>query len=395
MKQRVIRLSRPGAFGCAIAVLAIAVGAVPGHAQDAPFDHFRSRFPLVGAHERVDCERCHAGGVFRGTPTRCAICHDLGVGRADTGRDVQHIRTTNDCDSCHLLSAWVPSRVDHDSVLGDCSACHDGRTAIGRPPGHPPSSNRCLECHNTISWLGARFDHAGITSGCASCHDGLSATGKHPGHPPSSNLCEDCHNTSSWAAARFDHTGITSGCASCHNGVDAAGKSPTHISSTNVCEACHRPADWTLVNFDHDQVQGSCNTCHNGAVATGKPSGHFQTAMQCDMCHRQTAWLPEIFSHMSPAYPGDHRGSVTCQSCHTTNSETVMWRFTAYQPDCAGCHAGDYEPDSHKKVDSPKLLYTVGELSDCSGACHMYTDSTFTTIEKARSGEHRPSDSDF
>jgi len=379
----------------ALAAVCITLWATPGLAQDEAFDHFRSRFPLVGAHERVDCEQCHSGGVFRGTPTRCAVCHDVGAGLADTGKDVQHIRTTNDCDSCHLLSAWAPSRVDHDSVLGDCSFCHNGQTAGGRPPGHPPSSNRCEECHNTVSWFGARFDHAGIVSGCVSCHDGVTATGKHPGHPPSSNLCEDCHTTLNWDATRFDHAGITANCASCHNGIDATGKSPTHISTTNVCEACHRPGSWTFITFDHAQVLGSCNSCHDGATATGKPPGHFQTALQCDTCHRQNAWLPLMFTHMSPTYPGDHRGPPPCQACHTGNSETIAWPFAAYQPDCAGCHASDYKADSHKKVDSPAIFYTVSELRDCTGACHQFTDGTFTTIEKARPGEHRPGDSEW
>jgi len=80
---------------------------------------------------------------------------------------------------------------------------------------------------------------------------------------------------------------------------------------------------------------------------------------------------------------------VTCNSCHTTNNEIINWPFAAYQPDCAGCHANDFKPDSHKKVESPTILYTVGELRDCTGACHMYTDSTFTTIQEARTGQHR------
>ena len=344
---------RSGRRGCArrraLAGVLLALCGTPASAQDVPFDHFRSRFPLAGAHERVDCERCHGGGVFLGTPTRCETCHAVGSGRADTGKDVGHIRSTDDCDSCHLMNAWAPSRVDHDSVLGDCSTCHDGRTAEGRPPGHPPSSNRCEECHGTISWASARFDHSGITSGCASCHDGIGATGKPPSHPPSSNLCEDCHSTLSWAGARFDHSGITSGCASCHNGIDATGMSP----------------------------------------------GHFQTAQGCETCHRYPSWLPSTFRHMSPTYPGDHRGPPPCQACHTGNSETVAWPQPAYQPDCAACHANDFDPGPHKKVDSPRIDYTVSELRDCSGACHEYTDATFTTIRNARPGEHRPGDGAF
>jgi hypothetical protein len=37
------------------------------------------------------------------------------------------------------------------------------------------------------------------------------------------------------------------------------------------------------------------------------------------------------------------------------------------------------------------VRYTVGELRDCTGSCHVYTDATLTTIRERRSGEHRVS----
>ena len=73
----------------------------------------------------------------------------------------------------------------------------------------------------------------------------------------------------------------------------------------------------------------------------------------------------------------------------------VTWSSPAYQPDCAGCHARDFKPGPHKKVDSPRILYTVSELRDCTGACHRYRDSSFQEIEKRRSGEHRVNGGDF
>ncbi|NQZ11164.1 MAG: hypothetical protein HRT35_28765, partial [Algicola sp.] len=99
------------------------------------------------------------------------------------------------------------------------------------------------------------------------------------------------------------------------------------------------------------------------------------------------------YSHTG-SYPGDHRENLECKDCHTTNSEVIPWRFP-YAPSCAGCHANEYEADEHKKTKNPRIYYTVSELSDCSGACHEYTDSTFTTIKKTRYGEHKVSDGDF
>ena len=79
-----------------------------------------------------------------------------------------------------------------------------------------------------------------------------------------------------------------------------------------------------------------------------------------------------------------------CVDCHQGNSEAVTWSSPAYRPDCAGCHANNYKQEAHKKTEVPRTItYTVGELRDCTGSCHLYTDDTFTTIKDARSGEHR------
>ncbi len=48
----------------------------------------------------------------------------------------------------------------------------------------------------------------------------------------------------------------------------------------------------------------------------------------------------------------------------------------------------DYESGPHTKYGNVK--YTVSELRNCSGACHIYTDSTLTTISRSRPGpQHR------
>jgi hypothetical protein len=192
-----------------------------------------------------------------------------------------------------------------------------------------------------------------------------------------------------WSPARFDHTGISGNCFSCHNGSLATGKIPSHPPTSNNCEDCHVTTVWSQVRFDHAQVTGTCGSCHNGVTATGKGTNHFVTTVECDACHTTSAWTPvRRYSHSSPNYPGDHAVNPPCRSCHGANSQAVTWRFSAYRPDCAGCHANDFEPGEHRKV-RDGANYTAGELRDCSGACHVYTDSSLTTIESRRSGEHR------
>jgi len=148
--------------------------------------------------------------------------------------------------------------------------------------------------------------------------------------------------------------------------------------------------------FDHGAVIGSCATCHDGQTATGKPATHFVTNLGCDDCHVTTRWTTVNFSHGSGAYPGDHRSSVGCLDCHTSNAQQVPWPFGSFRPDRAGCHAGDFESGPHKKYEKPvEAKYTVSELRDCSGSCHYYTDDTMTTVKERRSSEHRTSGGGF
>jgi hypothetical protein len=168
----------------------------------------------------------------------------------------------------------------------------------------------------------------------------------------------------------------------------------THPSTDNVCDACHSTIAFKpVVVVDHAHVLGSCSGCHDGIKATGKGTKHFVTTRECDYCHTTNLWAPSTFVHSSPNYPGNHRANLACTACHKTNAEVVAWPFPAYQGDCAGCHSNSYRAGSHKKTESPTTInYTVDELRDCAGACHEYTNNTFTTIKTARNAHHRVSD---
>jgi hypothetical protein len=150
-------------------------------------------------------------------------------------------------------------------------------------------------------------------------------------------------------------------------------------------------------SFSHTGIApGTCSTCHNGTTATGKSGSHFVTTRSCDACHSTTAWTPTLkYSHTTPYYR-QHNSGVLCANCHTSNNEIIAWKYGTYKPDCAGCHANRFKADSHKKTETPTtVLYTVGELKDCAGSCHLYTNNTFTTIKTNRSGHHRSTDGGF
>jgi len=188
----------------------------------------------------------------------------------------------------------------------------------------------------------------------------------------------------------MNHAGIIGNCASCHNGRAATGKPTNHAITNASCETCHKStATFEGARFDHTSVTATCASCHNGTVSEGKAARHFVTALPCESCHRTVSWISLSYRHTSPAYV-NHGPGLSCTSCHATNAQTVAWKFPAFRPDCAGCHADRYRPQSHAKFMRPvTVYYTIAELRNCTGACHIFTDNTQRTILTRRFGVHR------
>jgi len=100
------------------------------------------------------------------------------------------------------------------------------------------------------------------------------------------------------------------------------------------------------------------------------------------------------YVHTSGSYPGQHRAALTCANCHTGGSELIPWQ-AGLKGSCGGCHAAAFKPALHPKTTSG-VKYTVNELSDCTGACHVYSDATQGTIVKSVPGNyHKVSDAAF
>jgi hypothetical protein len=281
-----------------------------------------------------------------GTP--CVSCHTSAGG---SGKPPTHIATTDTCQSCHTTLAWLPVRtVDHTQVRGTCASCHNGVIALGRPSSHLPTSAGCDSCHTTNAWMPARFDHASVAPHtCSTCHNSVQAIGMPRTHIPTTQQCDVCHGTLAWKPARIDHSGFTSGCASCHNNGGAVGLSPGHMITRLDCATCHSYPDWSLIRFHHT----------------------------------------------SAAYPGAHRAALSCTSCHTSNTDQVPWPSAANPGTCGGCHAKDFKPAAHPRT-IKGVTYTASELANCSGACHVYSDTTQSTITRSLPGpHHRVSDATF
>jgi hypothetical protein len=128
---------------------------------DWTFDHAKSAFPLTGAHKSLDCQKCHAGGVFKGTPTVCASCHT---------RPASHNGVfTGACSACHTTGAWLPAGyngphpfpMNHGGAGSKCATCHP--TSL--------TSYTCAKCHSDASMTSRHRGVGGFSlTSCTKCH---------------------------------------------------------------------------------------------------------------------------------------------------------------------------------------------------------------------------------
>jgi nitrate/TMAO reductase-like tetraheme cytochrome c subunit len=225
--------------------------------RPAKFDHDQTRFPLTGAHTRVDCARCHVGGRYTGTPTDCYSCHQADYSRA-TNPNHQASGFPTQCQSCHSTTAWKPASFDHGKTRFPLTGAH---TTVD-----------CTRCH-----AGGRY--AGTPTDCYSCHQGDYSRTTNPNHQAAGFpvQCQSCHTTSAWRPASFDHDGryfpIYSGkhrgqwssCGDCH-------VNPGNYKAFE-CIFCHAHSNKAKVDGDHKGEKGyvyassACYQCHRNGRA--------------------------------------------------------------------------------------------------------------------------------
>jgi hypothetical protein len=132
--------------------------------DNATFDHLRSNFPLTGAHQAIDCEKCHQNGIFKGTPSTCVNCH------ADPAFHAGLFGT--DCASCHSTTAWQPATfngqhsfpLNHgESGTVSCVTCHPSAF----------TTYTCYGCHeHSESGIRSKHLEESISNfqDCMECH---------------------------------------------------------------------------------------------------------------------------------------------------------------------------------------------------------------------------------
>jgi hypothetical protein len=373
------------------------------------FNH-DAHWPLTGQHVSQTCASCHAGGVFAGTATECAGCHqDDYDGTVDPDHGALKLPTT--CVACHGTAAWEPAEFGgHDAIwpiegkhVGlACESCH--------ADGYTDTPATCVGCHQPDYLAAKTPEHAAA------------------GYP---TTCETCHAETGWAPSTFNHdahwplTGqhVSQTCASCHAGGVFAGTAtecagchqddydgtvePDHgaLKLPNTCEKCHATAGWAPASFDdHATVwpllgkhaAASCESCHaagyagtptacNGChqpdyVAAAAPehklAGYPTT---CETCHAETGWKPSTFNHATK-WPllGDH-AVATCASCHAGAV------FAGTPKACVGCHQDDYDgavdPD-HVALAMPKTCEVCHDNTDWSPADFSGHDTLWPLLGK-------------
>jgi hypothetical protein len=293
--------------------------------------HNRTRFPLLAAHARLDCEACHRGQQpqqYVGTPTECVSCH---LRDYEATRDPDHtrLRLSRECSQCHSIAstsweggvfsgsfphpATFPLRAAHAALSCDrchaggftgtsreCVSCHRADFDGARDPDHRSGafSTRCQDCHNDTGWEPATFDHAVA---------GFALTGAH-GRVD----CASCH-----AGGRFQ--GTPSDCVACHRDDYDRATNPNHRASAfpTGCAACHSTNDWRPATFDHGRFfplardhSVSCGTCHVNA-------SNFRD-FQCLSCHDHNR---EEMDDEHRRVNGYRYESRACYSCHPRGVE--------------------------------------------------------------------------
>jgi len=276
----------------------------------ATFDHDRTRYPLRGAHVKVECGRCHeeqrGGWGPKPAFAACGDCHaDAHAGTATRAGNVV------DCAACHEVRGFVPSTFgveDHAASSFPLTGKHE--------------ATPCSKCHartDSPAAGSARVDLRPSATACTSCHE--PAHGTQFAEASHGGACDVCHGTAGWrpvsygtrehATTGFSLTGAHAAarCESCHH-VERAGL-PTFAATID-----HGTAPWVFRG-----VERMCVECHVD-VHRGRygASGDAAGLGPCESCHDTRAFRPstigiDAHDEYGFALQGDHR-VTPCVFCH-------------------------------------------------------------------------------
>ena len=323
--------------------------------KKSPFDHNKSRFPLMGKHAKVECKSCHLTPAFKDASTDCHSCHK---------KDDKHTGAYGEkCEQCHGENDWKTIVFDHD--------LHSTYPLRGRH-----ITTKCESCHK-----GSLYKDKTPTD-CNACHK---KDDKHKGQ--FSEKCEHCHTERDWKVLLFEHDHDTqyplkgkhrtTKCESCHTGQLYKAKTPTDCNACHKkddihkgrfneqCQRCHTERNWKGLLFDHDRdtaypLLGKhrialCERCHTGQLYKEKtPTACYschkaedihrrRLGTECQDCHNIRDWKLWDFNHDTRTrfkLDGRHKG-LDCYACHTERMDKKVTSSSS----CVSCHKKDDKHD--------------------------------------------------
>lgn len=346
------------------------------------FDHSKSQFKLTGAHQKVDCEKCHPFEnpeekdfqKFKGIAfSSCISCHE----------DYHKGKLGTNCESCHNTASFRESTnlstFDHNltgfPLLGkhidvNCANCH--KTNLSSRPKH----DLCFDCHE--DYHKGQLTKNGRIQDCEKCHtvEGFSPSNysieqHNEGLFPllESHLavpCSDCHRKNEDWVFVFE----SSQCKTCHENVHGNSISFKFFGNSE-CKKCHTTESWSTIDFNHSLTSfdligkhktTSCRDCHyvtddfgiethqfeglNTECATCHEDIHqgqftAESFVNCSECHTPNNWEPSKFNHDNTSFKldGKHQ-NLECEACHkpiTKKGVTfIQFKFESFK--CADCH---------------------------------------------------------
>ena len=372
----------------------------PARNTVSSFDHSKTKFPLLGKHAPVTCDKCHKTSDFKAPVAhmQCNACHqDIHGGqfaaRADSG----------DCASCHTADGWKPATYTVSSHAKSLYPLLGKHAAVACDKCHLPARaatiykvryQECLDCHRDPHT--GQFADAEHGNRCDSCHTAdrfqpakftLSRHNRTRFPLEGGHLaiaCGDCHRKQPELhnAEAYKFTDLT--CAGCHldphqpqvRGTDDRLVASVKLvaakaSAGTACEVCHTSRTWRQVaSFDHSKTRfaltgshrgAACEECHRSTalslgarkvVFQGAPlacvgchedvhAGQFSAMADgqgCESCHDNLQWKPGKFDHQRTSFSlaGAHE-RVPCKDCHNTRKEVNGRVVLFYTPTPKDC----------------------------------------------------------
>ncbi len=354
--------------------------------------HQRTRFPLVGAHQNLDCSSCHSGYsrlYFPPINVACMTCHSKDYYAATSPNHVEAGFSTQ-CQQCHSVSGlvWAAGNFDHSffplvgghniqnsyachargnnfkGLSTDCYTCHSSDFVEATDPNHVQGGfpHDCSQCHTVNSWGNASFDHSKtgflLTAGhsnlqCSQCHAS--------GYTNTPTACVSCHQSNYQSTTNPGHAklGLSTDCGTCHttNQGWKPATFPAHSSyfviagahTTLSCDQCH--------NGNYNTTPSTCYGCHQKDYDATTNPAHQPAgfATDCTQCHTQTAWSPSTFDHTT-FFPLTGSHNVSCTRCHINSSNFAQFSCTN------SCHSqastDPHHTDVRNYVYSPTSCYS-------------------------------------